>query len=311
VEGGLRQYFPSSYNAGQNVNGGVPGNIIVTGDPGPAILPVMAAPVKDSIALYAKLQWAEEHIFKLKESWDVFIEEDSFPVRFQDTPDGSYRMYYLGPVAPIRVEFPLMTGDVIHNLRSALDHLAYRLVCVGTASSGPFDRVYFPIGGRPDKFEGQIQTLKKYLRPDAIKPLTEIHAYPGGPGELLWQIHQFNNIDKHRLLLTITSQNRLRSMSPAEISKIRTQFIGMKDIPEANDPRMFLKAGVRHLALEANHVLDIFPRSEVHENMHFPIEIAFGEPETVKGKSVVETLHLAAGRVRNIIMRFDNDGLLD
>jgi hypothetical protein len=271
----------------------------------------MAAPAKESIALYAKLEWAEEHIFKLKESWDVFIEEDSYPIRFQDTPDGSQRLYYLGPVAPIRVEFPLRTGDVIHNLRSALDHLAYRLVCVGTASSGPFDRVYFPIGDRPDRFEAGIQAIKKCLRSDAVKPITEIHAYPGGPGELLWQLHQLDNIDKHRLLLTVISQNRLRSMSPAEISKIRSQFLRMRDIPEANDPKMFLKAGVSHLSLEANHVLDILPISEVHENMHFPIELAFGEPETVMGKSVVETLHQAAGSIRNIIGRFDDDGLLD
>ena len=36
-------------------------------------------------------------------------------------------------------------GDVIHNLRSALDHLAYQLVIVGTPGREPSRQVEFPI----------------------------------------------------------------------------------------------------------------------------------------------------------------------
>jgi hypothetical protein len=38
-----------------------------------------------------------------------------------------------------------LTGDVLNNLRSALDHLAYQLVLVGTGDVAPTWRVYFPI----------------------------------------------------------------------------------------------------------------------------------------------------------------------
>jgi hypothetical protein len=271
----------------------------------------MAAPIKDWIALTAKLKRAEEHIFNLREFWSGFIDAGAYPILSQDVPDRSYRLYYLGSVEAIPADVPLIIGDAIQNLRSALDHLAYRLACIGKQSSGPFKRIYFPIGDDPQKFEAGIRAIKQCLTPAAVKALTEIKAYPRGDGEIFWQINCLNNIDKHRLLLTVTSQNRLHSMAPAEIAKIRYQFAGvLQNVPEINDPKMFLKQGVRHLSLEARHVLDVFPMSEVHENMQFPIEIAFGEPEIVKGKPVVEMLHQAASGIRSIFMAFDSFGLL-
>ncbi len=266
----------------------------------------MPAPPKDWVALTAKLERAEQHIFNLKEFWNRF-RDDAYPILHQDTPDGAYRMYYLGNVAPIDADIPLIAGDAIHNLRSALDHLAYRLVCVGTDSSGPFDHVYFPTGERPRKFKARVRTIRKCLQPDAVKALTEVQAYPGGAGDALWNLHQLDIIDKHHLLLTLAAQNRFHSMSPAEIAEIRYQFkIPLANIPEANDPFMFLKSGMPRFPLEANTVLDILPISEVHENIQFPIEIAFGEPEIVKGKSVIETLHQTASLVRNMFMLWNN-----
>lgn len=272
----------------------------------------MAAPPKDLTALTAKLERAKEHIFKLKEFWEGFIQDGSYPIIPQDSPDGTYRLYYLGNIAPIPTDVPLIVGDAVQNLRSALDHLAYRLVCVGTQSSGPFDYVYFPIGERSREFKARIGAIRKCLTPGAVKALTEVNAYPGGSGEIFWQLHCLNNIDKHRLLLTVTAQNRFRSRSPAEIAKIRYMFPeALKSVPGTNDPKIFLKQSVRHLSLEASDVLDILPISEVHENMHFPIEIAFGEPKIVKGKPVVEMLHQAAHLMHHIFMKFDRLGLLD
>lgn len=271
----------------------------------------MPAPPKDWIALTAKLERAEHHIFALREFWGGFIKGGAYPILSQDAWDGSHRMYYLGSVAPIPADVPLIVGDAIHNLRSALDHLAYRLVSVGKQSPGPFKRIYFPIAKSPIEFEAKIRDLKKCLTPSAVSALTKVEAFLGGTGEIYWHIHRLNIIDKHRLLLTVTSQNRLRSMSPGEIAKIRSMFLGvLENIPEANDPKMFLKSGIRHLSLETDHVLDILPISEVHETMHFPIELAFGESE-VNDKPVVEMLQQAATIIRNLFMVFDNSGLLE
>jgi hypothetical protein len=130
-------------------------------------------------------------------------------------------MYYLGSVAPVPTDVPSITGDAVHNLRSALDHFAYRLVCVGTDSPGPFDSVYFPIGERAREFKVRIRAIRKCLQPDAVKALTEIQAYPSGAGQALWHIHKLDIIDskrqsKHKLdergILLITNAERPRQL---------------------------------------------------------------------------------------------------
>src|SRR5580704_152309 len=78
----------------------------------------MPAPPKDWIALTAKLERAEEHIFNLKEFWNRFRDK-AYPILFQDTPDGTYRMYYLGSVAPIPTDVPSITGAVRVTLAKA------------------------------------------------------------------------------------------------------------------------------------------------------------------------------------------------
>jgi hypothetical protein len=270
----------------------------------------MTAPPKDFDILTAKLERAEEHIFKLKEFWNGFV-VDAYPLLSQATADGSYRMYYLGDVKPIPADVPLIMGDVIHNLRSSLDHLAYRLVCVGTDSAGPFERVYFPIGERPKEFKARIRAIKKCLKPPAVKALSAIEAYEGGNGDILWQLHQLDIIDKHRLLLTVYSQNRFRSMSPTEVAKMRS-LLKAKGGPEIHDAHLFLKSSnVTHISLETGRILDIIPISQVQQNMQFPVEVAFAEPEVLKGKPVIELLQQAAKLIRDIFRMFDDGGLFD
>jgi len=112
-----------------------------------------------------------------------------------------------------------MLGDAIHNLRTALDHLAYRLVSVGPKPHWR-GKVYFPIADSAEEFVSRIGGIKKRLRHDAVKPLAAIKAYRGGAGEILWQLNELDIIDKHRLLLPVDPQNVVHSMSPREVGII-------------------------------------------------------------------------------------------
>src|SRR3990172_3595613 len=95
-------------------------------------------------------------------------------------------------------------GDVIQNLRSALDHLAYQLVLVGTGKPGPFFHVYFPIfDSAPEYKAGKTRQIKG-MRQEAIDAIDGIKPYKGG-NDTLWQLHSLNRIDKHRLILTAGS----------------------------------------------------------------------------------------------------------
>jgi hypothetical protein len=83
-------------------------------------------------------------------------------------------------------------------------------------------------------------------------------------------------------------------------------------LPESRDHRLFLTASqTPSLDLKPGHQLGAFPKSEVQKKMHFPIEVAFGEPEIVKGKPVIELLWQMFQSAQGIIFGFDSAGLLD
>lgn len=92
-------------------------------------------------------------------------------------------------------------GDVIHNLRSALDHLAHQLVVVHSRVE-PSKRVEFPIAKDFATYEATKAEKVDGMGPEAKEAIDRLKPYGGG-NDSLWRLHELDNIDKHRTLLTI------------------------------------------------------------------------------------------------------------
>jgi hypothetical protein len=274
----------------------------------------MSAPLDVVGPLQAKVERAARHIFDLQEFRDKWSESQLTRVKFEDDPNTGDRTYHITDAIPIPASAPLIIGDAIHNLRSALDHLAYRLMIVGQKSSGPFRRVYFPIAENGEKYEVDSPGKMEGMREDAKKAINEIQPYGGGSGEILWHLHSLDVIDKHRLLIALGSCNVRYSMTPYSIAMLTQEFLGMDedDLTPAQGARAFLRpSSSPKFPLKTNDVLATIPKAEVHENMHFPFEIAFGEQEVVAGDSVIEVLAQMKQRVDQIIRDFNTGGLLE
>ena len=93
-----------------------------------------------------------------------------------------------------------IAGDVVHNLRSALDHLAYQLVLANGIQ--PMRDTCFPIGKDFTAYEGMKARCVKGMGASAKKAIDAVKPYGGGNG-FLFAIHTLNNIDKHRLMFTV------------------------------------------------------------------------------------------------------------
>jgi hypothetical protein len=90
----------------------------------------------------------------------------------------------------------VLVGDGVHNLRTALDHLACQLVGQATDGTG------FPIpkkGGTPGpaKFERDVRRRLKGARPEVIAAVVSMQPYEGGVGHRLWTLHRVDITDKH------------------------------------------------------------------------------------------------------------------
>jgi len=81
-----------------------------------------------------------------------------------------------------------------------------------------------------------------------------------------------------------------------------------KDVPVIKGA--FIAPTAKMFPLKAGDILLTIPHSEMEEKMEFLLGLAFGEPDTVEGKPVIETLHEMAGFVRQIIVDFDKLRLL-
>lgn len=81
------------------------------------------------------------------------------------------------PVYPF--EILSIAGDVIHALRSALDHLAYQLAIVGSGKT-PTRRVEFPIAKDWDTYEREKARKVEGIRPEAIEAIDKLKPYKDG-----------------------------------------------------------------------------------------------------------------------------------
>jgi hypothetical protein len=100
-----------------------------------------------------KVERAKEHIRDLEAEVSSFLSTNPYMVGTKRDPQTRRLIYYLVSVRNPSPRISAIIGDVIHNLRSALDHLAYQLVLAGGAR--PSTQTYFPISEDATKYKAE------------------------------------------------------------------------------------------------------------------------------------------------------------
>jgi hypothetical protein len=252
-----------------------------------------------------KVEQARKNFHDLGGEVRSFLGSQPYQIGTRRDPATRRMVYYLVSVQPIPPVIAAITGDIIHNLRSALDHLAYQLVTMGTGGKGPYRHVYFPISESAKKHK--TEGLKKIqgMSLEAKKAIEALRPYQGG-NDMLWHIHSLDNIDKHRLLITVGSAYRSFNIGSLLKRSLKQEgevgFSNLDNFPFSN---LALKPADRLFPLKAGDELFMdLPDAEVDENLKFQFEIAFGEPEVFDGKPLLETLEQMIKTVHDIILSF-------
>lgn len=96
-------------------------------------------------------------------------------------------------------------GDIVHNLRAALDHVAVAAVA---SAGGNTKGVYFPIADKADTLDDAIKD-KKFSRatPEAQALLRSLRPYRGGD-RALRALHDLDVVDKHKDLIRLSAAAR-------------------------------------------------------------------------------------------------------
>jgi hypothetical protein len=165
-------------------------------------------------AIRVKLDRAKEHAEVFKAEVDRFAAEKPYP--FHVVTLYGNNIYDVEWVRNPPARWGAIAGDCVHNLRSALDHIAWDLASDGDGNA-PY-HTEFPIfvdrekffqrtkAGEPARGSGlrKIDAITDLNLQTAIKRLQPFQSeHP--TRHPLWILHELDNLDKHRALRPVTA----------------------------------------------------------------------------------------------------------
>lgn len=252
----------------------------------------------------AKVDRADKHIIELNGEIIAFYKTNPYKIISERNPQTRQLVYKLSRVDAVPKPISAIAGDVVQNLRSALDHLAQQLWLVNNPGAVSVGDVYFPTDSSSSQFKANAPGKIKGLRKDAVDAIYSIEPYDGGKGADLSVINRLNRIDKHRLLFTVQSQ--LESVNVGIVLMRGMQELFTKMWPDKVAPKIDLYIGdgdKSSLQVGSELFIDA-PDAKEHKHMDFKIGVSLYEPGVVEGEPVLKKLQDFSKLVRAIILQF-------
>lgn len=243
-----------------------------------------------------KLERAKRQMKELGDALKSFFRTKPYKFSGKPNPQAREVVYTMDAVKPIPPEIPLIAGEIIQNLRSALDHLAYQLYCIGTKGATVNKQIAFPIAESKLKYDEIKPSRTKGMSSAAIAAIDAVQPYGGG-NDVLWHLHALNNIDKHRLILTVGS-----AVHSADLGSVMQQ----KAPKESRLSRVNLSAFF--IPKDNSYPLDVgtevFKDQTSLEVIRIPMrfEIVLYEKGIIEGKSLVPELQAMINAVEKVIV---------
>lgn len=258
---------------------------------------------------WAKLNRADDHLQRLKTEISEFLSTNPYLVGEEidaNQRDASGRPMtthtFRAFIIRERPDWGPLIGDVLNNLRSSLDHLAWHL------SGGRGDnQTAFPIFSSREKYELSAAAHLRHIPEPArarIERQQPWYQRSDDPeSHPLWVLHRLTNDDKHkRLHITQTVFNIV--LDP------RTEKGSGQTARLAVDTRFKIKpfehgAVIARLAVAAVDENGMTPKVEMNPDPTY--EIAFDPEGPARGTPVVGALRTIWGAVLGVLTLFDSE----
>jgi hypothetical protein len=251
-----------------------------------------------------KLKRAKDHLETLAESVTAFLRDpDTYSVALQVNQDRR-PVLVMEDIKEPRPEWDVLIGDCVHNLHSALDHLAFQLMVGNTPARRQREFVKssaFPIylssrefgklrskgskKGQPTPDSGLHKLLGvSSLARTIIQGLQPYHRRKNPGTRRLWELRELSNTDKHRLFPLVHSSFEL----------VGFEVVG--NVPFALREFESIPGRLKRGAVVARWAyVTAPPRVHMHVKADMVTDITFNKgsrtPHPVRGRSVLETLH--------------------
>jgi hypothetical protein len=241
-----------------------------------------------------KVERANAHIVDLQRAVEAFLETNPYTVATKRHPQTGQLLYYMKGVEPPPPAIALMIGDILFNLRSALDHLAVQFLLKSNPAAPTYD-VYFPVYKDATEYGQKAPRRIRGLPQDAVDFINAAKPYKGG-NEDIWRLNKLNNIDKHRLLITAVGRFGAFAIV-APFSEVLKEFPGRK----ITWPRMEWPIKATN-PLKAGDVLLARPKeAEPDDSQEFRFEVAIHEPGVAEMEPIPALLRQFSSTVNSLL----------
>lgn len=248
-----------------------------------------------------KVTRAKEHVTNLERELRAFLDRSPYKVAAKDDQVTRKLVYYVTSAEATPECLPLIAGDAVQNLMSALDHLACQLVCSDTADKPPHpNRIYFPVADDFAKYELRKHERMEGAHPTTLDAIDALKPFKGG-NDLLWTLYKLNNIDKHRLLFTVGAQAAGINVGQLLANDIRASFPAVA-VAAFESMNAFLMPADPGFPLTAGFVLYTGGVDEKpNPKQQFRFEVVLNEPGVIEGTPLLEVMNELIGLVERIV----------
>lgn len=241
----------------------------------------------DTVVL--KLQWAEKRFSDLWRILDKFGRR-ACPFVIERDPNTREILYKLAFDPAIDDEIPLIAGEVLQHLRSALDYLAWALVVANHEK--PSSKTCFPIishAPTAPEYEPVFARAVKGMHKDAVDLIRQIKPHEGG-NQVLVALHELNRREKHRLLITVGAYMHNWSISQ-HIDATNPSLERLEVMGRAYASSETWNEIRKSCPLKAGDVLLAdWPDAKPNKDAKFTIQVALNESGIVEAEPLIAIL---------------------
>ena len=246
----------------------------------------------------AKVERAKEHLYAIFHEHEAFFEDNPFGFASYNNPAAGETIYLARISRQPPTRWGVIAGEIVHQLRSALDLLAWQLVRDGGGEPKTGGGTGFPISQSADGYQQSSRVKLKGASDLAIAAIENIQPYnmPDGIGRLLLMIHDLDIRDKHQVLNLAVGAFRggvVTYSNPAEEVNV------LQYVAEPHEPVASLKDGdvlLRHPIGEEG------PQAGTSGVFNFGVAFEQGGP--ANGEPLVATLSLLVQAIEQLLAMF-------
>jgi len=234
-----------------------------------------------------KIAWAKHRLADLKREVSAWVGDKNFYEMFTEPhPDKPqhvvHKMRVVKQVPDVCFN---ITGDIVGNLRAALDHAIYD-IAVASGCNKPRN-AYFPFSRDDSTFEANLKGRCADVPKDIYPLLRSFQPYKGG-SEPLWALNEVRVANEHIPLTLMGSATFTAGVDVSAIGYWEMPYTPTLDRAK-NEMELFT----------------LTPGTKFKGKFQFGFYIAFGKIGSLEGKSVIPVLDLFVNMVETILREIE------